>query len=349
MCERSEWPNSHTYIYIYSNVEQQATPHPPCCSSNPSRAAARATATGARIAVTRDPAVWFRPCHLQPAMVSFPPQAGYLKNPDLYARIAAPMLTGEPAKDPATGKWTWDLSSAARTERESRTRGGGGKATAPVNRGGQRKGSIVFHRRFSGAMMDARVRETMRMQRATTEYIKDERREMMLMAAAHAEEEARARAVAEVAAEAARVAREEAERVAAEAAAEEQRKLRWEQTKTFKYSPARIPNFVQKVKAKAAARAAAPETHRRGISEFDTSQFMPAQQSPFYGVPEFAEPPPPPPPPPPPASRQYHHQQQQQYQQPQQNHIQTGNHVRHNKRASAHLISDSALARINRF
>ena len=111
-------------------------------------------------------------------MASFHSQAGYLKNPDLYARIAAPLMTGEPVKDPFTGKWVWGLSEAAQTEREHRTQNGGGRATEPVNRGPQRKSSITFHRRFSGAMMDAKIRETMRMNRVKTDYIKDERRDI---------------------------------------------------------------------------------------------------------------------------------------------------------------------------
>lgn len=184
--------------------------------------------------------------------------------------------------------------------------------------------------------MDARVRETLRMQRAKTEYIQDERREMMLIAAEHTEREARERAAAAAAAKADRVAREEAEKVAAEVAAKEQRKLHWEKTKKFSYSPARIPNFVRKVKQKAALKKA-PETHRRGISEFDTST---TQERHLYGVlPAFADVPPPPPPPPVPVAPPSRYNQRQ-------NHDQR---IRHNKRASAHLISDSALERINRF
>ena len=99
--------------------------------------------------------------------------ARYLRNPDLFARMAAPILASEPVRGP-DGKWRWGgLAAQPRIER------------ATASKAEPRRGSIVFHRRFSGVSMDPAARESLRMNRAKVEHMKTERQIMLKIAAVH--------------------------------------------------------------------------------------------------------------------------------------------------------------------
>lgn len=244
-------------------------------------------------------------------------QPKYLKNPDLYARIAAPLLTGKPVKDSNTGKWLWRTSNIAKAERKARTQVEVGNTVGFINHGPQRKGSGLFQRRFSGPMMDAKLRESMRMDRAKTEYIRDERRQMMLIAARHAEEDARA---------------------AEEARAEEIARAQESSTR----EPPTVPGILV-AEEHSRENNRSLYRHRRGISEFDNSDLahaVPKQVPLRQPVKDNLTP---------------HSNTTDRFSST--HFIQNGKHYsrvslaaeRPNppKRASAHLISDSALNKIN--
>ena len=106
----------------------------------------------------------------------------YLRNPDLFARMAAPILASKPTRG-ADGKWHWGGITT-----EKRFDNATSDSAIDIE---ARRGSIVFHRRFSGANMNPESRETLRMNRAKVEHMKKERQIMLRIAAQHQLEQER--------------------------------------------------------------------------------------------------------------------------------------------------------------
>ncbi len=159
----------------------------------------------------------------------------FIRNPDLYANIAAPVLAGKPTRN-ADGTWGWGMTEQQADERRQRADGRAFQMASTLQHEAEaernaepaavqrRKASITFHRRFSGANMDPSIRERMRMNRAKVNYLQEERKEMLRAAAVHEEAERRVREAEEarLAEEARAAAEAEAARAAAEAAAAEE-------------------------------------------------------------------------------------------------------------------------------
>ena len=185
----------------------------------------------------------------------------FIRNPDLYANIAAPMLVGKPTRN-ADGTWEWGMTEEQANERRQRADGRAFQTASTLRQEAEheldaqpaavqrRKASVTFDRRFSGVNMDPIIREKMRINRSKLTYLQEERKEMLRVAAIHDEAERRereaeaarlaeeARAAAE--AEAARAAAEAAEaEVAAAAKIEAERKRKV----AARYRPQPIPQY----------------------------------------------------------------------------------------------------------
>lgn len=102
-----------------------------------------------------------------------------LRNPDLFARMAAPLLAAEPVRGD-DGKWRWGGINSL--NKETRLKLATSTQAIP------RRASLVHHRRYSGVDMDPAAREKLRMNRHQVAYMQSERSEMLLLAAMHRRE-----------------------------------------------------------------------------------------------------------------------------------------------------------------